>query len=168
MGMANNSRRTFLKGAGAGWAAAALGSSASSYANMIGANDRVRVGVVAYSDRSRSALVPAFQQHAQELNFELNALSDIWKQRLEEGAAHLQQVTGKPIAAARNNEELYERKDVDAVIVATADFQHAQHGVQAVTAERDAYIENPPANAMSDARAHPGARRRTRQNFQIA
>ena len=180
MAMANNSRRTFLKGAGAGLAGAALGSSASSYANIIGANDRVRVGVVGFSDRSRSALVPAFQQHAQELNFELNALSDIWKQRLEEGAAHLQQVTGKPIAAARNNEELYERKDVDAVIVATADFQHAQHGVQAVRADRDAYIEKPLANTMSDARAirqavrstgkivQIGTQRRSAENYQHA
>ncbi len=180
MAMANNSRRTFLKGAGAGLAGAALGSSASSYANIIGANDRVRVGVVGFSDRSRSALVPAFQQHAQELNFELNALSDIWKQRREEGAAHLQQVTGKPIAAARNNEELYERKDVDAVIVATADFQHAQHGVQAVTADRDAYIEKPLANTMSDARAireavrstgkivQIGTQRRSAENYQHA
>jgi predicted dehydrogenase len=167
MTTANNSRRTFLKATGAGLAGAALGSRASSYASIIGANDRVRVGVVGFSDRLRYALVPSFQLHAKELNFELAAVSDIWKQRREEGVTHLQHVTGTTIAAARNNEELYERKDVDAVIVATADFQHAQHGVQAVTAGRDAYIEKPLANTMADARAIREAVRSTGKIVQI-
>jgi predicted dehydrogenase len=167
MTTARNSRRTFLKVAGAGLAGAAVCSRASSYASILGANDRVRVGVVGFSDRLRYALIPAFQLHAKELNFELAALSDIWKQRREEGATHLQQMTGKTIAAARNNEELYERKDVDAVIVATADFQHAQHGVQAVTAGRDAYIEKPLANTMADARAIREAVRSTGKIVQI-
>jgi predicted dehydrogenase len=101
------------------------------------------------------------------MNFEFVALSDIWKRRREEGSAHLQQVTGKPIAMARNNEELYDRKDVDAVIVATADFQHAQHGIQAVTAGRDAYIEKPLANTMADARAIREAVRSTGKIVQI-
>jgi len=167
MTTAKNSRRTFLKAAGAGLAGAALGSRASSYASIIGANDRVRVGAVGFSDRLRYALVPAFQLHAKELNFELAALSDIWRQRREEGITHLQYVTGRTIAAARNNEELYDRKDVDAVIVATADFQHAQHGVQAVTAGRDAYIEKPLANTMADARAIREAVRNTGKIVQI-
>src|SRR5215813_3936758 len=143
-----NSRRKFLKLTGAGLAGAALSDRASSYANIVGANDRMRVGVVGFSERFRYALLPAFKIHAKELNFELVALSDIWNQRREEGVAHVQQVTGGSIAACRNNEELYDRKDVDAVIIATADFQHAQHGVQAVTAGRDAYIEKPLANTM--------------------
>ena len=180
MAIADNSRRTFLKGVGAGLAGAALGGSASSYANIIGANDRVRVGVVGFSDRFRSALVPAFQQHAKEMNFEFAAVSDIWSRRRGEGSAHLQQVSGRTIAAARNNEELYDRKDVDAVIVATADFQHAQHGAQAVMAGRDAYVEKPLANTMADARAireavrssgkivQIGTQRRSAANYQRA
>jgi predicted dehydrogenase len=180
MAIPNNSRRDFLKGVGAGLAGAALGGSASSYASIIGANDRVRVGVVGFSDRFRSALVPAFQQHAKEMNFEFAAVSDIWNRRRAEGVAHLQQVSGRPIAAARNNEELYDRKDVDAVIVATADFQHAQHGVQAVMAGRDAYVEKPMANTMADARAireavrssgkivQIGTQRRSAANYQRA
>ncbi len=53
----------------------------------------------------------------------------------------------------RNNDELYARKDIDAVIIATADFQHAQHGIEAVKAGRDAYVEKPTAHTMPDARA---------------
>ena len=46
----------------------------------------------------------------------------------------------------RNNDELYARKDVDAVLIATADFQHALHGTEAVKAGRDAYVEKPTAH----------------------
>lgn len=166
MDTTKGSRRDFLKLTGASLAGA-LGSRASSYASILGANDRVRAGVVGFSDRFREALLPAFQAHAKELNFELVAVSDIWKRRREEGLAHIEHVTGKSIAAARNNEELYERKDVDAVIVATADFQHAQHGVQAVTAGRDAYVEKPLANTMADARAIREAVRSTGKIVQI-
>ena len=48
----------------------------------------------------------------------------------EEGAAFLEKMSGSKIDPVRNNEELYARKDVDAVVIATADFQHARHGFQ--------------------------------------
>ena len=144
----NASRRTFLKFAGTGFA---LSTSAASYARIVGANDRVRVGILGFSERFRDALLPAFQQHAAATNFEIVALSDIWSLRRADGIAHLKKITGKDVVGTRNNAELLDRKDVDAVIVATADFQHAQHGVAAVGAGRDAYIEKPLANTMSDA-----------------
>ena len=91
--------------------------------------------------------------HAKELNFDFVAVSDVWSRRRDEGAEALGKLVGHEIAKARNNEELYDRKDVDAVIVATADFQHALHGVEAVRAGRDAYVEKPMANTMEDAQA---------------
>src|SRR5215475_9295372 len=148
-----NSRRDFMKSITIGAAGVAIASRASSYANILGANDRVRVGIVGYSDRCRQALIPSFMMHAKELNFDLVTVSDIWSRRRDEGAAAIGKLVGHEIAKARNNEELYDRKDVDAVIVATADFQHALHGVEAVRAGRDAYIEKPMANDMADARA---------------
>jgi predicted dehydrogenase len=51
----------------------------------------------------------------------------------------------------RNNDELYAMKDLDAVIIATADFQHAYHCIEAVRAGKDVYVEKPFANTMSDA-----------------
>src|SRR5437879_2717095 len=147
------SRREFLKVAGAGAASMALAPTSASYANIVGANDRVRVGIVGFSDRCRSALIPAFLKNNAAMNFEIVAVSDIWSRRREEGAAYIEKLTGTRPALARNNDELYERKDVDAVIVATADFQHALHGVEAVRAGRDAYVEKPMANTMADARA---------------
>lgn len=174
---ASASRRTFLKLAGAGMAAS---SSAASYARIFGANDRVRVGVFGFSERFRDALLPAFQEHAAATNFEIVALSDIWRLRREEGLPHLKKVTGKDVVGTRNNTELLDRKDVDAVIVATSDFQHAQHGAAALRAGRDAYIEKPLANTMADAEdirravgetgkiVQVGTQRRSAANYQRA
>ena len=107
-------------------------------------------------------------KHAEELNFELVAVSDIWNRRREEGAAFTSKLTGTASdRRARNNDELYDRKDVDAVIIATADFQHALHGVEAVRAGRDAYVEKPMANTMEDARAILNAVKDTRKIVQI-
>ena len=146
------SRRQFIKAASVGAAGLTL-APASSYARILGANDRVRVGVVGFSDRLRGALIPAFQKHAQELNFELVAVSDIWSKRREAAEAFFAKNNLTKPFLARNNDELYDRKDVDAVMIATADFQHALHGVEAVKAGRDAYVEKPMANTMADARA---------------
>jgi predicted dehydrogenase len=155
-------RRDFLKMGGAALAATAIPWTARSYAAIAGANDRVRVGLIGPGDRAKSSLVPAFLDSSKELNFEFVAVSDIWNRRREEGAAFLQKKCGGAnIAAVRNNDELYARKDVDAVIIATADFQHALHGVEAVQAGRDAYVEKPTAHTMEDARAFLAAVQKT-------
>jgi predicted dehydrogenase len=148
-----SSRREFIKVAGAGIAGVALASTATSYARILGANDRVGVGVVGFSDRFKSALLPSFNKVAPELNFEFVALSDIWSRRREEGAAAISKVAGKQVPLARNNEELYQNKAVEAVFVATADFQHSYHGVEAIKAGRDCYVEKPLAHTMEDAHA---------------
>lgn len=163
----SRSRRDFIKTAAAGAAGFALTPSASSFAAIQGSNSRVRVGIVGFSDRCRGALIPAFLKHAQPLNFEIVAVSDIWSRRREEGAAYIEKLTNKRPVTVRNNDELYDRKDVDAVIVATADFQHALHGVEAVRAGRDAYVEKPMANTMADARALRQAVKETKKIVQI-
>ena len=162
-----NSRRDFVKTATLGTAGVLVGARALSYGKILGANDRVRVGIVGYSDRCRQALIPSFMMHAKELNFDLVAVSDIWSRRRDEGVQALGRLTGHEIAQARNNEELYDRKDVDAVIISTADFQHALHGVEAVRAGRDAYVEKPMANTMEDAKAIRRAVEETKRIVQI-
>jgi predicted dehydrogenase len=162
-----NQRRDFLKKALISTAGITVGFSAKSYARILGANDRVRVGIVGFSDRFRDSLLPGFQDHAKALNFELVAVSDLWNRRREEAQARVLEKTGKKIVACRNNEELYERKDVDAVMISTADFQHAMHGVQAVRAGRDAYLEKPMAESMEDARAILKAVEETKKIVQI-
>jgi len=162
----DTNRRDFVKMGGAAMAVAAT-QSAASYAKIVGANDRVRVGVVGCGDRMKQSLIPSFQVSAKEMNFELVAVSDIWNRRREEGAAYIEKLSGNKIDPVVNNEALYARKDVDAVLVATADFQHAQHGIQAVNAGRDAYVEKPTAHTMKDARAFLAAVEKTGKIVQV-
>lgn len=150
------SRRQFINQsvkASAAMYAAAMGLSAKSYARILGANDRIRVGVVGFSDRHRSSHMPCFMNHYKELNFDVVAVSDIWKKRREEGAAMWKEKMGHDIVACRNNEEMYDKKLVDAVFIGTADFQHALHAIEAVKAGCDAYVEKPFAETMEDNRA---------------
>jgi len=167
MATQGNDRREFLKMGGAALAATAVSWNATSYASIVGANDRVKVGVIGCGDRMKQALIPAFCQNAKDMNFEFVAVSDIWNRRREEGAAYIQKVTGSQVTPVRNNDELYARKDVDAVLIATADFQHARHGVEAVNAGRDAYVEKPTAHTMDDARLFLAAVKKTGKIVQV-
>ena len=178
-------RRDFIKKAAAGTAGVAVGGSAlsmpaSSYGRILGANDRVRVGIVGFSNRARGALIPAMLEHSEELNFEIVAVSDIWNRRREQGASMIADETGRTVRPMRNNEELYEKGDVDAVVISTADFQHARHAIQAVEAGTDVYVEKPFAHFMEDARdarevvensdriLQVGTQRRSARNYQMA
>jgi hypothetical protein len=162
-------RRTFLKQTAlAAASVGALGLGARSQAAIPGANDRVRVGVVGFSDRFRSTLLPCFKAHCGELNFDIVAVSDLWSVRREEGRQVLEKTFGHPVTACRNNEELYESvKDLDAVILSTADFQHALHTVEAVKAGKDVYAEKPLAETMADNRAVLKAVRESKRIVQI-
>ncbi len=176
-------RREFLKTGMMGTAGLALvgmGMPVPSFARVIGANDRVRVGVIGFSDRFRQSLLPAFMANAEELNFEIVAVSDIWKLRREEAAKHFREKYNKEVKVFRNNEELYEAGICDAVIISTADFQHSLHCIEAVKAGCDAYVEKPFAETMEDARAarraveetqrivQIGSQRRSAPNYQAA
>jgi predicted dehydrogenase len=178
-----SSRRKFIQQtalAGAGMMFSKLAWSAQSYNRIIGANDRVRVGVVGFSDRHKYSLMPSFLHHYKELNFDLVAVSDIWSKRREEGVAAWKDKMGHDVTACRNNEEMYNKKLVDAVIVGTADFQHALHCIEAVKAGCDAYVEKPFAETMEDNRAalkavqqsgriiQVGSQRRSGANYHLA
>ena len=148
----NTTRRDFCKTSFAGMAGIlAAGAAPSLYA--VGANDRVRVACVGYSDRFRQSLLPSFLHHNKELNFDLVAVADLWKKRLVENAKpEIEKKIGHEVDTYGSDIELYEKaKNVDAVIISTADFQHAQHAVHAINARKDAYCEKPMAEDMYSA-----------------
>jgi predicted dehydrogenase len=122
------SRRDFCKSSAAG-ISGMIASSVAPSLYAAGANERIRVACVGYSDRFRQSLLPCFMHHKNELNFDLVAVADLWKKRLVESAVpELEKTLGHKIASYSSDVELYEKaKDVDAVIISTADFQHAQH-----------------------------------------
>ncbi|HLX93317.1 MAG TPA: Gfo/Idh/MocA family oxidoreductase [Puia sp.] len=177
------SRRDFIKQgtvASAGTYLGAIGFSAQSYRKIKGSNDRVRVGVIGFSDRHKSSHAPSFMNHRKDLNFDVVAVSDIWKKRREEGAAFWKDKMQHDVRAFRNNDELYEAKTADAVFMSAADFQHALLTIEAVKAGCDVYAEKPFAETMADNRAalkavndsgkivQIGSQRRSGNNYKAA
>lgn len=158
----------------------ALAFSPKSYARILGANDRVRVGVVGFSDRFKYSLLPPFLDNHKKMNFDIVAVSDIWNRRREEGQAYLKEKLGHDVAAFLNNDALYASQSVDAVFISTADFQHAVHTIEAVRAGCDTYSEKPLAETMADNRAvlktvkesgkivQIGSQRRSGENYNAA
>ena len=175
-----DSRRSFIKKAALGTAGLAFVSTAKSYGRILGANDRVNVGIIGFSQRAQSSLIPAFMLHSKRVNFDIIGVSDIWNRRRNEGAEDLEIKTGHTIRKYRNNEELYEDRDIDAVIISTADFQHALHTVEAAKAGKDVYVEKPFAETMEDNRlaleavkksgiiVQIGSQRRSGKNYHAA
>ena len=163
-------RRDFLKtsllGAG-GLMIGGVGLDSSLYASSKGANEKVRVGIIGFSDRARSTLIPCFQEHAKELNFEIVAVSDIWNRRRREAKEFFKKEYDLDVKVFRNNDELYDARICDAVIIATADFQHATHLAESVRAGLDAYCEKPFAETMADGRMALKAVKETGKIVQI-
>ncbi|MEM9885069.1 MAG: Gfo/Idh/MocA family oxidoreductase [Bacteroidota bacterium] len=176
----STTRRNFIKKSTLATAGMAVGFSAKSYSQIIGANDRVRVGIVGFSNRAKYSLIPAFLDNSKAQNFEIAGVSDIWNRRRDEGKAYLKEKSGKKVKTWRNNEEMYDKGKVDAVIISTADFQHALHTVQAAEAKKDAYVEKPFAETMADGRValkavkdsgiifQIGSQRRSGRNYHAA
>jgi len=135
---------------------------------------------VGFSDRFKFAHLPVYASTGKELNFEVAAVSDIWNRRRDEGAAAIAQATGRAPRIFRNNEEMYAAKATDAVVVSTADFQHAYHTVEALQAGQDVYVEKPLAHTMDHALlvrrvaqetgkiVQVGTQRRSAANYQAA
>ena len=163
-------RREFIKKTALASTGIALGAnamSAQSYRRILGANDRINVGIVGFSNRCKGALIPAFNGHSKKQNFQIVGVSDIWSRRRDEGAAFLKDLTGISVDLWRNNEEMYDKNKIDAVIISTADFQHANFAAQAAKAKKDCYVEKPFAETMQDARAGKKAVKEADIVFQI-
>ena len=163
-------RRNFIKKSAMGVAGLAVGStlkmSAKSYANIMGSNDRIRVGVLGFSNRFKDSLGKSFLKYAEEMNFELFTICDIWSRRRDEGQAWYNKQTGKTIRTARNTDELWTQKP-DAVIISTADFQHALLTAEAVKAGCHVYVEKPFAETMDDANYALKAARQANKVIQV-
>ena len=165
----NSKRRNFIKKTllATSGIAFSSGLSAKSYRKIIGSNDRIRVGIVGFSNRSKYSLIPSFLQFSKKLNFEIVGVSDIWNRRRLEGAEFIKAKTGLKVDMWRNNEEMYEKNNIDSVIISTADFQHAIHTVEAAESKKDVYVEKPFAETMDDAILGLNAVKKSKIIFQI-
>ena len=138
-----SSRREFLKTASVG--AAALGVTASSYGRVVGANERIAIGQIGCGGRGRGAHMKGVNAHAKEMNCQIIAVADPWKQKREAAAALCKEWYGQPAKAVVSYQELLAMKEVDAVMIASCDHQHTTHLEAAAKAKKDVYCEKPLA-----------------------
>lgn len=122
--MPDTSRRAFL----------AATMTAASATRVLGANDRVRLGVIGCG--GRGTLLMNWAKAVD--GFQFVAVCDAWDQRRDKAA----EFTGATEKYG-DYRRLLDRKDIDAVIVATWDNTHSQIAVDACKAGKDIYVEKP-------------------------
>jgi predicted dehydrogenase len=137
------SRRDFLQAAAAG--SAALAMSATSYSRVIGANDRISIGVIGCGSRGVGAHMAGVNEHAKTQNIEITAVCDPWRVRQEVASATAKEWYGREARKFSSYRDLLALKDVDAVMIASCDHQHTMHLKAAAEAGKHAYCEKPLA-----------------------
>jgi len=133
-------------------AGASLGVTATSYGRVAGANDRISLGHVGVGSRGRE-LASVVADLKDRHNVEVTAVCDLWSVNRERAAKAASQAYGRAPRSLQYVEDLLALKDVDAVIISTADFQHAPLLQLAAEAGKDAYCEKPMATVLEEAKA---------------
>src|SRR5271156_6897997 len=141
-------RRTFVKQAGGAMLAA--GMTAQSYARVLGANDRIRLGQLGCGSRSQGH-GHMTQLAARQIPVETVAVCYIWSLAREHRADQVKRAFNLEPQSFKYSEEMLALKDLDGVMIATGDFQHAKLCAEVVKAGKDCYVEKPFANILSEA-----------------
>lgn len=139
-----NTRRSFLASAvaAAPLAAAAIKPSitARTAARTIGANDRIRVGMIGVGIMGTGHLRAFVQQQEADKDIEVAAIADVYKRHRDRSKA-ITKLDDKNIVV--DYRELLQRSDIDAVLIATPDHWHAQMAIDAFAAGKDVYLQKP-------------------------
>ncbi len=126
--MTANTRRDFLKQAAVGTAAYL----AYPHARILGANDRVRVGMIGVGNRGQDLL----EEAKAVPNVQLVAMADVYSRRRDEAKK-----MAPGIQTFDDHRRLLDMKDIDAVIVASPLHTHARHFLDTLAAGKDLYSE---------------------------
>ncbi|MBM3773679.1 MAG: Gfo/Idh/MocA family oxidoreductase [Acidobacteria bacterium] len=121
-----SNRRSFMR--------AAAAATAFSYGRILGANDRVQLGLIGCGDRGRHVM----GQFLDDPKVEVTAVCDIYGEQIDKARQRA--------ASARNftdHRKLLEIKELDAVLIATPDHWHARNTIDALNAGKDVYVEKP-------------------------
>ncbi|HSB14158.1 MAG TPA: Gfo/Idh/MocA family oxidoreductase [Bryobacteraceae bacterium] len=116
------------------FAGSALAMTASSYSRVLGANDRVHLGLVGCGGRGRSVMGTFIETGS----VQVDAVCDIYGDRIDRA---LQKAAGA--TSHRDHRKLLEMKELDAVLIATPDHWHALTAIDALNAGKDVYVEKP-------------------------
>lgn len=138
--MSRITRRKFHSAAAAAGVATALSAS-----RVAGANDRVRIGFIGLGNRGDQVL-SAFLTHK---DADVVAVCDLMPSYLDFASHKI----GNNPEQFRDYRKLLDRKDLDAVVVATPDHWHALMTVEACRAGKDVYCEKPLSRCVAEGRA---------------
>ena len=138
------SRREFVR------TTLAATTAAASYARILGANDRISVGIIGCGDRGRQSHIKDILTFQNETNVEITAVCDPWRQMREQAASQVKEASGKEPAQFVRYQDVLALKNVDAVTIATPEHQHCTQLIDAVRGGKDAYIEKPLAMNMKE------------------
>lgn len=125
-------RRNFLRGVSA--------VTALSYSRVMGANDRIQLGVIGCGDRGRYDM-----ENFQKANADVVALCDIYGAQIDK--AREKAPNAKDF---KDHRALLELKEVDVALIATPDHWHAQIAIDALNAGKDVYIEKPLTRTIEE------------------
>ncbi len=134
--MSDSTRRHFSK--------AAIAATALSYSNILGANDRVRVGYIGLGNRG-DQVHDAFLEHGDQVTAAVCDLRDDYM----DFAVKKSRATPKKY---RDYRKLLDDKEIDAVAIATPDHWHALMFIDACRAGKDVYVEKPLSLTVSEGR----------------
>jgi predicted dehydrogenase len=143
-------RRAFLGRTAAGaatWALMPAARTLSAGARIIGANDRVRLGIIGAGDRGQELLGQLLKLvDEQHQNAELVAVADVYTRRHDEVRKNF-----PAVKAFNDHRRLLDMKDVDAVIIASPLHCHVRHFVDGIAAGKDLYSEKTMTWSIAEA-----------------
>jgi predicted dehydrogenase len=144
----NKSRREFLKAStlgAAGITMAGLGMSPRSYANIIGANDRLNVAIIGLGRRLGAYYEPIARK---ESNARLVYLCDVMKSQREKAALNFAKHIDYQPKLENDIRKVVEDSKVDVVFNATPDHWHTPGSIMAMKGGKHVYVEKPCSHNM--------------------
>jgi predicted dehydrogenase len=123
--------------------------SARSTARVVGANDRINVGMIGMGGMGTTHLRAFMLQTEEDKDIQVVAVSDLYT-RHKERARDIAKLSDKDVH--HDYRDLLTRDDVDAVLIAVPDHWHGQVALDALTAGKDVYLEKPMTHTIEEAR----------------
>ena len=142
-------RRSFVKQTGSAMLATSM--TAKAYSRILGANDRIHLGLAGCGSRSED-LVTMARLSNEQTPIDIVAVCDLWNKARDRRAEQVKKELNHEPQKFQYLEQMLERKEVDGVMIATGDFQHAKLCIEVVRSGRDCYVEKPFANVLSEAK----------------
>jgi predicted dehydrogenase len=135
-------------------AAAGLGVAAGARAQSAAPpSDKLRVGFIGLGSQGTGRL----NEFMKQPDVIATAVCDLDRQHLDRAAALVQKVQGHQPEKFSDFRKLLDRKDVDAVMIATPDHWHALPVIRACQAGKDVFIEKPLSYSIGEGRAMASA-----------